>query len=57
MEPATYLLMYSPCSRALHVTHLKHQTCHCESSAINAWPSMISFRQPVHSLNAERVNE
>lgn len=45
----TYFPMYSPCKRVLQVTHLKHQTCHCESSAIRAWPSTISLEQPVHS--------
>lgn len=49
--------MYSPCKRVLQVTHLKHQTCHCESNAIKAWPSTISFAQPVHSEIGEKKKE
>ncbi len=46
--------MYSPCKRVLQVAHLKHQTCHWESSAIRAWPSTISLEQPVHSRQQQQ---
>lgn len=51
---ATCLPIYSPCSTTLQLVHLKHQMCHCFSSAINACPSRKSSAQPAHSGNFEK---
>ena len=53
---STYLPMYSPCSRTPLEVHLKHQTCHCLSSAISACPSVISLSQPAQPAAKKVTN-